>query len=71
VRVAAGEAANLGSVGDYGWAGAYGTTFFIDPKERLIAIWMMQRPNLPARVMRAALKFSSSGPAAPAASPDR
>jgi CubicO group peptidase (beta-lactamase class C family) len=48
VRVAAGEAANLGSVGDYGWAGAYGTTFFIDPKERLIAIWMMQRPNLPA-----------------------
>jgi len=30
------------------WTGAYGTTFFIDPKERLIAIWMMQRPNLPA-----------------------
>lgn len=50
VRIAAGEAASLGSVGDYGWAGVYGTTFFVDPKERLIAIWMMQRPNLPANV---------------------
>lgn len=48
VRTAAGEAASLGSVGDYGWAGAYGTTFFVDPKERLVVIWMMQRPNLPA-----------------------
>lgn len=48
VRVAAGEAASLGSVGDYGWAGVYGTTFFVDPKERLISLWMMQRTNLPA-----------------------
>ena len=50
VRIAAGEAMNLGSVGDYGWEGVYGTAFFVDPKERLIAIWMMQRPNLPANV---------------------
>ena len=50
VRIAPGEAARLGSVGDYGWDGVYGTTFFVDPKERLIVIWMMQRPNLPANV---------------------
>ena len=50
VRMAPGEAASLGSVGDYGWGGAYGTTFFVDPKERLIVIWMMQRPNLAANV---------------------
>jgi CubicO group peptidase (beta-lactamase class C family) len=45
VRVAPGEASSPGSVGDYGWGGLYGTTFFVDPKERLIAILMMQRPN--------------------------
>lgn len=50
VRIVAGEATSLGSVGDYAWDGVYGTTFFVDPKERLIAIWMMQRPNLPADV---------------------
>ena len=50
VRIAAGEAASLGSVGDYAWDGVYGTTLFVDPKERLIAIWMMQRTNLPADV---------------------
>jgi CubicO group peptidase (beta-lactamase class C family) len=50
VRIAAGEATNLGSVGDYGWEGVYGTAFFVDPKERLIAIWMMQRTNLPADI---------------------
>jgi CubicO group peptidase (beta-lactamase class C family) len=50
VRIAPGEALNLGSVGDYGWEGVYGTAFFVDPKERLIAIWMMQRTNLPVNI---------------------
>jgi len=45
VRITPGEASSLGSVGDYGWGGLYGTTFFVDPKERLIGILMMQRPN--------------------------
>jgi CubicO group peptidase (beta-lactamase class C family) len=45
VRIKPGEALSLGSVGDYGWGGLYGTTFFVDPKERLIGIYMMQRPN--------------------------
>jgi CubicO group peptidase (beta-lactamase class C family) len=45
VRVAPGEASSPGSVGDYGWGGLYGTTFFVDPKERLIGILLMQRLN--------------------------
>ena len=32
-----------GSVGMYGWLGIYGTTFWVDPKEHLIAIMMVQR----------------------------
>lgn len=34
--------ANLSSVGSYSWSGAAGTTFWIDPKEKLIAILMTQ-----------------------------
>jgi CubicO group peptidase (beta-lactamase class C family) len=33
-----------GSKGVYYWAGVYGTTFFVDPKEQLIAIMMNQAP---------------------------
>ncbi|OFW21588.1 MAG: hypothetical protein A3H97_12760 [Acidobacteria bacterium RIFCSPLOWO2_02_FULL_65_29] len=32
-----------GSIGMYGWSGIYGTTFWVDPKERLVAILMVQR----------------------------
>ena len=48
VRTAPGQAPGLGSVGDYHWSGIYGTLFFVDPKERLIGIYMMQRPNVAA-----------------------
>lgn len=34
--------ATLGSVGQYGWGGAAGTYFWIDPEEELIAILMIQ-----------------------------
>ncbi len=34
-----------GSVGDYYWAGALGTYFWIDPAEKLIAIFMSQAPG--------------------------
>ncbi|HEY6104839.1 MAG TPA: serine hydrolase domain-containing protein, partial [Anaeromyxobacteraceae bacterium] len=47
VRTAAGESAVPGSIGDYYWPGLYGTLFFVDPKEKLIGIWMMQRVNQP------------------------
>ncbi len=33
----------LGSNGLYGWSGIYGTVFWVDPKERLVAIMMVQR----------------------------
>ena len=33
----------LGSNGSYGWSGIYGTNFWVDPKERLVAIVMVQR----------------------------
>jgi CubicO group peptidase (beta-lactamase class C family) len=33
----------MGSNGLYGWSGIYGTAFWIDPKEKLVAIMMVQR----------------------------
>jgi len=44
VRTEKGLSSLPGSIGDYSWAGAFGTFFWIDPKERLIAIKMMQAP---------------------------
>jgi CubicO group peptidase (beta-lactamase class C family) len=35
-------AGSLGSTGTYGWGGAFGTTFWIDPEEELIGLYMMQ-----------------------------
>ena len=41
-----GESQMNGSVGMYGWSGIYGTNFWVDPKEKLIAIMMVQKyPN--------------------------
>ena len=38
-----------GSDGMYGWSGIYGTTFWVDPKEELVAVMMVQRyPGSPA-----------------------
>ena len=45
VRHANGLSATNGSAGDYNWAGLGGTYFWVDPKERLIGVWMMQAPN--------------------------
>jgi CubicO group peptidase (beta-lactamase class C family) len=44
VRQTAGISPMPGSVGDYGWGGAWGTYFWVDPKEKLFAIWMTQSP---------------------------
>jgi CubicO group peptidase (beta-lactamase class C family) len=35
-----------GSKGDYYWTGIFGTSFFVDPKEQLIAIMMNQTPAM-------------------------
>lgn len=36
------DSKSLGSIGQYYWSGAYSTYFFIDPKEQLISILMLQ-----------------------------
>jgi CubicO group peptidase (beta-lactamase class C family) len=46
VRTQAGVNPLPGSIGDYGWAGALGTYFWIDPAEQLIAIFLSQAPEL-------------------------
>lgn len=45
VRTAAGGALMPGSVGDFTWSGLAGTYFWIDPQERLQAIYLMQAPE--------------------------
>ena len=49
VRKDVGLDGQSGSIGEYGWAGAGGTYFWIDPKEQLVAILMTQAPG-PSRV---------------------
>jgi CubicO group peptidase (beta-lactamase class C family) len=44
VRTHAGMAPFPGSVGNYYWGGAAGTTFWVDPAERLYAVLMVQAP---------------------------
>jgi CubicO group peptidase (beta-lactamase class C family) len=45
VRLVPGVAASPGSVGDYNWAGAGGTYFWVDPKEQLVVVFMAQTPG--------------------------
>jgi CubicO group peptidase (beta-lactamase class C family) len=45
VRKGAGQAASMGSAGDYYWSGAYGTYFWIDPKEELTVVFMAVAPG--------------------------
>jgi len=44
VRTHAGMAPFPGSVGNYYWSGMAGTTFWVDPTERLYAVLMIQAP---------------------------
>ena len=45
VKLATGVTPVPGSIGTYGWGGIAGTLFFVDPKERLIALLMFQAPG--------------------------
>jgi CubicO group peptidase (beta-lactamase class C family) len=45
VRQAAGVAGVPGSAGEFMWAGYAGTYFWVDPKEELTAVMMMQAPS--------------------------
>ena len=45
IRLADGESDMPGSAGDYSWGGYAGTQFWIDPREQLIAVMMIQQPS--------------------------
>lgn len=45
VMTDASESKLLGSNGLYYWAGAYNTHFFIDPKEKLVSVFMTQESH--------------------------
>ena len=42
VRLNVGRAGEPGSLGDYGWGGAYHTTYWVDPAERLVVVYFTQ-----------------------------
>ena len=44
VRTETGQNPLPGSIGSFYWTGSSGTTFFIDPKQQLIIIMMIQVP---------------------------
>ncbi|HUR33725.1 MAG TPA: serine hydrolase domain-containing protein [Vicinamibacterales bacterium] len=49
-----------GSVGMYGWSGIYGTFFWIDPKEKMVGVLMVQRyPGPPASAPFQALTYDA------------
>jgi CubicO group peptidase (beta-lactamase class C family) len=45
VRKDAGVSPFAGSVGEYNWGGAGGTYFWVDPKEDMLVVFMMQSPK--------------------------
>ena len=42
IRLDLGEAGQPGSIGDYGWSGAYHTDSWVDPVERLVVVYLTQ-----------------------------
>jgi CubicO group peptidase (beta-lactamase class C family) len=55
VRTDLGGNTATSSVGEFNWAGAGGTSFWIDPKENMYVLYMMQAPSQRVR-FRAALR---------------
>jgi CubicO group peptidase (beta-lactamase class C family) len=45
VRTDAGRNPMPGSIGDFSWGGIYGTLFWVDPAEKLVAVLMTQAPR--------------------------
>jgi CubicO group peptidase (beta-lactamase class C family) len=55
-----GATQTLGSAGSYGWSGIYGTTFWVDPQEKLVAIMMVQRyPGSPVAAAFQSLAYQA------------
>jgi CubicO group peptidase (beta-lactamase class C family) len=42
VRLDVGAAGQPGSVGEFGWSGAYHSTYWVDPAENLVVVYMTQ-----------------------------
>jgi len=63
VRNDVGRSPLQGSWGDYYWGGAHGTYFWIDPKEKMFAVLMMQSPlsRLPYRYLMRGLVYQALG----------
>ena len=45
IRQETGQSSIAGSKGDYTWGGAYGTYFWVDPKEQFVAVFMSAAPG--------------------------
>ncbi len=45
VRRTAGGPGIMGSPGDFSWGGAFGTIFWVDPKEQLVVVFMAHTPG--------------------------
>lgn len=45
VRIAPGQAGYPGTIGDWFWGGAAGTYFWVDPKNDMFTVFMMQSPK--------------------------
>ena len=45
VRAANGEAPYMAPAGEYNWGGAGGTYMWVDPKNNMTVVWMMQSPK--------------------------
>jgi CubicO group peptidase (beta-lactamase class C family) len=54
VRTMAGVARTMGSVGEFSWPGAFGTYWWADLREQLVAVWMV---STPAAAQRAKYRF--------------
>lgn len=44
VRTMPGVARTMGSAGEFSWPGAFGTYWWADPREQLVAVWMVSTP---------------------------
>ena len=57
VRTETGENPLPGSIGSFYWTGAYGTTFYVDPKQQLVIIMMIQVPGPANAFYRRAVRY--------------
>jgi CubicO group peptidase (beta-lactamase class C family) len=56
VRTQTGRASLAGTIGDFSWAGAYGTYFWVDPREELAVVFMTAAPGESGRYFRMLVK---------------